>query len=72
MTHEDSRVRREIFFINQVATKVGCIVTRSYDVEGTVWVIHNSTQLYIENFNFDSKEKNVGFNFNIGKHNRLI
>ena len=61
-----SRVKRKTFFIDQVADRVGCLVTRSYNVTGTVWLIHNSTQLYIENFHFDGGNRGVSFNFNIG------
>ena len=50
---DGSRVKRKTFYIEQVADRVGCFVTRSYNVTGTVWLIHNSTQLYIENFSFD-------------------
>ena len=61
-----SRQKRATFYIDQVAAKVGCIITRAYNVKGTVWVIHNSTQLYIEHFNFDGSEAGVKFDFNIG------
>ena len=63
---ELSRVKRKTFYIEQVADRVGCFITRSYNVTGTVWLIHNSTQLYIENFSFDGGDRGVSFNFNIG------
>ena len=68
------RVKRKTFYIEQVADRVGCFVTRSYNVTGTVWLIHNSTQLYIEKFNFDGGNRGVSFSFNIGmwKLNSLI
>ena len=64
--NEISRVKRDRFYIDQVAARVGCFVTRSYNVTGTVWLIHNSTQLYIENFSFDGEDNGVSFTFNIG------
>ena len=61
------REKRATFYIDQVAAKVGCFVTRAYNVKGTVWVIHNSTQVYIENFSFDGGDSGVKFDFNIGR-----
>ena len=61
-----SRIKRKTFYIDQVADRVGCFVTRSYNVSGTIWLIHNSTQLYIEKFNFDGGNRGVSFSFNIG------
>ena len=69
---EISRVKRDKFYIDQVAARVGCFVTRSYNVSGTVWLIHNSTQLYIENFSFDGEDNGVSFTFNIGKASLFI
>jgi len=63
--NEISRVKRDRFYIDQVAARVGCFVTRSYNVTGTVWLIDNSTQLYIENFSFDGEDNGVSFTFNI-------
>ena len=67
--NELSRQKRKTFFIEQIATKVGCFVTRLHEVKGTVWLIHNSTQLYVDDFRFDGE--GPGVNFNIGMFNAL-
>jgi len=47
--------------IDEVGTRVGCLVTRSHKVSGTVFYINNSSQLYIKDFTFDGQGFGVYF-----------
>jgi hypothetical protein len=57
----NSELRTKRQTIEQVGTKVGCLVTRSHKVTGEVYYINNSSQLYIKDFTFDGQGFGVYF-----------
>ena len=61
----NSELRTKRQTIEQVGTKVGCLVTRLHKVSGEVYYINNSSQLYIKDFTFDGQ--GFGVYFYIGK-----
>ena len=61
----NSELRTKRQTIEQVGTKVGCLVTRLHKVSGEVYYINNSSQLYIKDFTFDGQ--GLGVYFYIGK-----
>ena len=60
-----NELRRKRQTVEEVGTKVGCLVTRLHQVTGEVYVINNSSQLYIRDFTFDGQ--GLGVYFYIGK-----
>ena len=64
----NSELRTKRQTIEQVGTKVGCLVTRLHKVSGEVYYINNSSQLYIKDFTFDGQ--GLGVYFYIGKIKR--
>ena len=61
--HKELRTKRQT--IEDVGTKVGCLVTRSHKVSGEVYYINKSSQLYIKDFTFDGL--GFGVHFYAGK-----
>ena len=61
--NNQERTKRQT--IEEVGTRVGCLVTRTHKVSGTVFYINNSSQLYIKDFTFDGQ--GFGVYFYIGK-----
>lgn len=57
----NSELRTKRQTIEQVGTKVGCLVTRLHKVSGEVYYINNSSQLYIKDFTFDGQGLGVYF-----------
>jgi len=57
----NSELRTKRQTVEQVGTKVGCLVTRSHKVTGEVYYINNSSQLYIKDFTFDGQGFGVYF-----------
>merc|ERR1712223_1031153 len=55
-----NELRRKRQTVEEVGTKVGCLVTRLHQVTGEVYVI-NSSQLYIKDFTFDGQGLGVYF-----------
>ena len=60
-----NELRRKRQTVEEVGTKVGCLVTRLHQVTGEVYAINNSSQLYIKDFTFDGQ--GLGVYFYIGK-----
>ena len=58
------RIKRQTT-IDDVGTKVGCLVKHFHKVTGEVYYIKDTNQLYIKDFNFDGK--GFGVYFHIGK-----
>jgi len=56
-----NELRRKRQTVEEVGTKVGCLVTRLHQVTGEVYVINNSSQLYIKDFTFDGQGLGVYF-----------
>jgi len=56
-----NELRRKRQTVEEVGTKVGCLVTRLHQVTGEVYVINNSSQLYIRDFTFDGQGLGVYF-----------
>jgi len=54
-------IRNKRQTIEEVGTKVGCLVTRSHKVSGEVYYINNSSQIYIKDFTFDGQGFGVYF-----------
>jgi len=57
----NSELRKKRQTIEEVGTKVGCLVTRLHKVSGEVYFINNSSQLYIKDFTFDGQGLGVYF-----------
>jgi len=57
----NSELRTKRQTVEQVGTKVGCLVTRLHKVSGEVYTINNSSQLYIKDFTFDGLGLGVYF-----------
>jgi len=57
--NNQERTKRQT--IEEVGTRVGCLVTRTHKVSGTVFYINNSSQLYIKDFTFDGQGFGVYF-----------
>jgi len=56
-----NELRRKRQTVEEVGTKVGCLVTRLHQVTGEVYAINNSSQLYIKDFTFDGQGLGVYF-----------
>ena len=65
-----NELRRKRQTIEEVGTKVGCLTTRLHQVTGEVYVINNSSQLYIRDFTFDGQ--GLGVYFYIGRKSLLF
>jgi len=57
----NNELRKKRQTVEEVGTKVGCLVTRLHKVQGEVYYINNSSQLYIKDFTFDGQGLGVYF-----------